>query len=1526
MRKRVPGQLSFHLRTAEADAWIKCKDLFSLNYLRRHIQNANILPPLEAAQRLHAKIKALWEAERYRLSRQPERYTCSVFLEPILADLGWLVLPEKSLPSGQFTRKRPDFCLFTSAETRDGAAGSEDPVRVFSLAATVLEAKQFGHPLDRESQKETKGWFPSQQIQDYLRHAKDSTGRRFFNWAILTNGEQWRLYCEQAGADATFSFNLAHGDEFCGLEDFRLFMVLFGPAAFEQTDGKCLLDELRTESVHFQVALETSLRRRIFYVLEDLANGYRQHAGNAITDADLGDLFRTSLVFLYRLLFVLYAESRGLLPAKARVPGANKLYRENFSLDCLVDKLRDKTQFESDAFETLYERLLKLFHLINGDRPEQNEKCGVTRYNGGLFDHTRYPLIDRWRIGDKTLANVLRQLLFAQPPARASAKQQEIATDEAIDYGTLEVRQLGDIYEGLLGAHLEKDAQGRLLLKNARGKNHNEGIFYTPDWVVEFLVRESLQPLLDEIEASPEVQKALAAKSEEKRRDDSFAHGVLKINVLDPAMGSGHLLVRAVEYLARRILEHDTTRRRTEQVVTSGKNRRTKAEIERDGAIPVHPAMSQEDAERAYWRRRVVEACIYGVDMNPDAVELAKFSLWLTCIAADEPLNFLDHHLRCGNSLLFARATELDKPPLPQATHDKQAAFSIGDRLTKALQDVIAANVNIEEAASTEMEIIKAKEQRWKAVRGELEPFLRVADLWIAALNGLPVNELDYRQLALLEVAPDDLSEEAKKEARKQRKSLDADIATVRRDLAPFHWELEFPDVFFEPDGKPRPAAARGFDAIFGNPPYITRQTMSGPWVAPTDRRLGYAQDTYEWFTRLGFDLLRPGGTFGFITADTYFTLGSFSAMRELLQSHRLLYLGQCDPFEATVDAAIFVARKRDVTAGVEPGPPEGSDAVEGRLPRRPLSASPGADAENHRLIFIQARPRKDANGQTTQPEKALPLLQIGPDFKWTSETSLSVPALTVAHSDFGPLRLHSVPVALYRAAHKRVFFEPRHATLKLFERFNDAVKRLTDEWWDKIETSAKFAENIEAIRAYHNTLKPGDITLVGLIAEGGQGLASANNARFLGYLEGTPQSQEILVKREKWTRAWLQDERIRPVFERLLRENGGDPRRPTADGAAWEACIEPMRNDPEIGSARLGFTKSDLYRIVPRALVANEDDFKFAFQRRKEELLKHWQSEPGLKPFWEQEEQLGGIRVSRAELRKATDLSDAEFCRLCVELNRWVEQENARRKTGRIAKSTLGLRSSEFYEDPADAPRIAAIYNGLSGRGRFVPFRKGDPEGNRWIENDPLFIDWSASAVRWLFDNSGHKGPQMPVIRNPHTYLTSGIAFSRHGRDVALKFRFHPPSVYDAASPRFTSAWKQMPTEFLLAVFNSFIPTCFIKKFLNNTWYEMTDLRMMPVVVPTRGQEMRIVRLATAAIECKRLTFTGDTLTNEQAAFIREVAQELVAMAPAYLRPPAQQMLLQTAADGLAILELAVNWEAEKLYGVEGLGPFDEF
>ena len=180
----------------------------------------------------------------------------------------------------------------------------------------------------------------------------------------------------------------------------------------------------------------------------------------------------------------------------------------------------------------------------------------------------------------------------------------------------MRVQQLGSIYEGLLEHHFVRE-NNHLTLKTAKAERKATGTYYTPDYIVKYIVEQTVAPLLTEIENREPVKCSRAAG----QQDNSFANEVLKLNICDPAMGSGHFLVEATTFLADQIVYHPTTKFQAE--FAKGK--------------------SQEETEIAYWRRRVVEACIYGVDLNPLAVELAKLSLWLTTISTDQPLNFLDH-------------------------------------------------------------------------------------------------------------------------------------------------------------------------------------------------------------------------------------------------------------------------------------------------------------------------------------------------------------------------------------------------------------------------------------------------------------------------------------------------------------------------------------------------------------------------------------------------------------------------------------------------------------------------------------------------------------------------------------------------------------------------------------------------------------------------------------------------------------------------------------------------------------------
>jgi hypothetical protein len=1397
----------------------------------------------------------LWHRRHVGLEKGNEETTRREFLEKILTKLRFSFFSNLDLPV-HASRGTPDYLLFADEVAKDRIFNADQKTK-YQAAIGLLEAKKVNHPLDAVSQTEAR--FPHQQIRDYLSAVTDEVGRPYFRWGILANGNLWRLYCRDAHPGAYFQFHLAGpGANFCSFEEFKTFVALFSPSVFLETEGACLLDQIRSDAIQFQAELEESIRKRVAVVVKDLANGFWSFKENDLKENNLRELYDDCLILLYRLLFVLYAEGRGLLPVKHSGPGSNTHYRERYSLKRLISKLQSPAEFQTDTFTELYDDLRKLFHLINGDRPSANKACNVPLYNGGLFDPKAHPRLEGLRIGDKSLAHVLRDLVFSSGHAQRSRQQQfDWGT---IDYADLEVRQLGDIYEGLLGGHLEMVAgagpAGELEVMGERAALQESGTFYTPDWVVRFLVEKALRPHIDGIEQSGPVQRA----RQKSLKDNSFAHEVLKLNVLDPAMGSGHFLVRATEWLADEIVYHPTTRFQTPETVPRG--------------------LSQEQAEISYWRRRVVEACIYGVDMNHLAVELAKLALWLTCIASEEPLNFLDHHLRPGNSLIGAHVAELSSLPASWTGEEEQEQMplSLGTDFSTALATAIREIAAIKAQTSSNLEVVKDKERRWRErVIANLKPYTQVADLWTAAISGLPATQFDYYQLGQLILANHAASPKARRALAEAMERFRTQFDKIVSDIKPFHWELEFPDVFYEEDGQPR--ATPGFDVILGNPPYISTQTSSEfQYRDALEHLFGFTDDLYVHFVEQGFRLLREGGTFGFVISDTFFTLATKLRLRELLQSHKLDYLVQCDPFRATVDAAMFVARKTTrAMADVQNS---------GRMPEQ-KDTTPGNDS----FTFIQAR----YSTKTSEPEEEVPNLLKPHGEPQLSQGTVSFECggekLPVLHGQKGCLRVHRTSMEPYRLGLKRTFFEPTEAVIRLYNRLTEPTKRLVDEWWDKIETSKKFADHRAVILAHHRTLKAGDITLLGLIAEIGQGMVTANNGRFLGYLDGTPQAEAIRSRRGTLADQWGNHPRVGPVFTELLEKHGN-----------FESVVEPLKETFD-WKRELGLQRGEIYRIVPRELAATQEDFAEAFEFRRKEL----------ETLWQEDER---VREEYVQLHKE---SGGDFFRILQGLLEKVAH-------GGLSSAELKLRSGEFYDDNVSAPRIAAIYAGLVGPRTWVSYRKGDPEGNRWIDVEQLLIKWSRENVGWLWEHSGRPEPNMPVMRNAHVFFSPGVTWTRHANHASLKARLQPVCVFDTNGSRLTPVGRTYNTRQLLALLNADLFGFIIKKFVKNTQdYEVNDLRMAPVVVPNRSQGQELEHLVKLAINTKELSLKRVDPTRNLVASCRELADKQKA-APYYLRPSPQMLLLHSADDCLAIIELAINWAVERLYGVEGLGPFNEF
>jgi hypothetical protein len=394
---------------------------------------------------------------------------------------------------------------------------------------------------------------------------------------------------------------------------------------------------------------------------------------------------------------------------------------------------------------------------------------------------------------------------------------------------------------------------GSVYLITDKGERRAFGSYYTPDHIVDAIIRETLGPICADIsvhlqadvaacrkrlaQASGAERDALAATLAGLER--AYPERVLRLRVLDPAMGSSHFLLRACQFLA-------------EEIAT---NPYTEAD---------HAPGATGESTLSYWKRRVVESCLYGVDLNPMAVELAKLAIWLETVAADRPLTFLDHHLRHGNSLIGAKVARLRAFPGEQGMYE-----DVFDReLARKLPAFLESLAEIRRSSSESLPQVKQQQTAFAAFTRAVAPFRQLADLWCAAAAGAAVTPQEYH------AALDEVDKPVRFKKVAEADWFAAAVRKAREEMACFHWELDFPEVFF---GERGPADHPGFDAIIGNPPYeVLSELESGldlsnlrafieaePTYAPSRRG---KNNLYKLFVCRALDLLAEGGRLGFIT------------------------------------------------------------------------------------------------------------------------------------------------------------------------------------------------------------------------------------------------------------------------------------------------------------------------------------------------------------------------------------------------------------------------------------------------------------------------------------------------------------------------------------------------------------------------------------------------------------------------------------------------------------------------------------
>jgi hypothetical protein len=821
-------------------------------------------------------------------------------VQPVLDLLGYAdsYIVQAPTKVGQHTN-RADYALFPDVKTKNKAYQKLDQ-NDYALCIGIADAKYWERELDlaKTSDRDTfTNQNPSFQIAGYLTGTKQ-------NWGILTNGRLWRLYSSKSHLPLGnyYQVDLVQLLEEAPVEIFKYFYVLFCKQALLQVEGKSLLDRILEGSEEYAVELEADIKERAYDVVELLCRGFAaDFTHKQLTDAALKSLYDNSLTLLYRLLFVFYAEARELLPLTS-----NASYRENYSLRKLTHDIDEifKKGYELSASSTQYYHYVSnLFRLINNG----DAKLGVPEYNGGLFDPIEHPFLEKQVISDAYLVRAIYQL------ARITDKK--LKRQVVVDYNTLSERHLGSIYEGLLefkpmiapqdlviikdkgsvkyapaNKHPSKKiayTKDELYLANEKGERKASGSYYTPEYIVNYIVENTLDPLVEEAHEKvkalkPEMDKAIAKwqtlkeqkqglepteKYERKIAEESerLLEPYLALKVLDPAMGSGHFLARATDFLAEAIA--------TDPDIKS-------------------PLELTEESELTYYRRRVVESCIYGVDLNPLAVELAKLTLWLTTMAKSKPLSFLNHHLRVGNSLIGARVDDLDE--IPKAKRKKKsidlsrAPVQLGlfqSVFNQKLYDLLQNRALIARLPTETLENVHDKQKWEKEFAHNVERFRILADLWISTYFGNNVAWDTYNTLVENLQSP-----EPDREKLLQKESIQK-ATSVGEERRFFHWELEFPEVFYDAKGDRKPNA--GFDAVIGNPPYVGFHGFED--VKPILHELFVTTrgkfDIYIPFWERSLDLLREEGAVSFICPSGFMKREHGAELRGLIQKHRLVSL-----------------------------------------------------------------------------------------------------------------------------------------------------------------------------------------------------------------------------------------------------------------------------------------------------------------------------------------------------------------------------------------------------------------------------------------------------------------------------------------------------------------------------------------------------------------------------------------------------------------------------------------------------------
>lgn len=822
--------------------------LFSTDYLVEAIKSSPAYQAVDVTT-LRGNLDRIAKAFP-QSAKTNESQTEDDFIWPVLAALGW----SESLRQQNLTVSGrddvPDGLLFADTAAKAAANALPEQWRRYDHGLAVVESKRWARPLDRASgRNETTA--PSTQMLRYLRRIDDLTSGKL-RWGILTNGPRWRLYWAGARSisEEFLEIDLGRvlsliGDDLLSDDEakdhwLRVFAVMFGREAFLPTgvDQKTFHERAKSEAAFYEERVAASLAQVVFdQVFPSLARALAESA----PEASLDDVRDAALILLYRLLFLLYAEDRDLLPV-------NDERYDDYALRPVRLEIGERVT-NGDTFSSTAAKVWGHISDLSRIVDKGDASIGIPPYNGGLFATSGTTLLSGARIADSVMAPALDALSFERSTGQR----------RYINYRDLSVQQLGSIYERLLEFEIVREGlvgeAGHLTVRPNLFARKNSGSYYTPDELVGLILDETLEPLVHERRNAFHAALAGSSENDDERvrrralKDADAAEAILSLRVCDPAMGSGHFLVSLVDTLADHVLDAMAEAAALGAEVgyvspLAEKIDDIRATILKNARAAGWAIDEAQLDDRHIVRRMVLKRCVYGVDKNPMAVELAKVALWLHTFTVGAPLSFIDHHLHAGDSLfgLWVRDA-IDK------AHSFGAPLLYDEALKNAQRQALAMKT-IELATDAEIAEAHRSAAMWTDVEaqvGPLDSFVR----FMHALDWLNLNRAEKSLIRLwldgqfgdaLAIARG-RGEPERRRSKKEDFEAFTDIWRRARELIAeerfLNWQIAFPGVWDHWDDHERHG---GFDAVVGNPPWDRIKLQQVEWFAARRPEIALAQ------------------------------------------------------------------------------------------------------------------------------------------------------------------------------------------------------------------------------------------------------------------------------------------------------------------------------------------------------------------------------------------------------------------------------------------------------------------------------------------------------------------------------------------------------------------------------------------------------------------------------------------------------------------------------------------------------------